>query len=377
MYKRPLIEENKSILLYVDSGTLREDYARIYDSIYHQLAILKKMSVITLLGPNITETRRKRFNKLNPEEIDSICVGGKYRIADFEPFLKSLIRKEIPFSRRRIWTLLSSFKKFSTFRKYLAILNLKAILSIKFDSSYEFVAAANSLRIPTVAIQHGEENTPISRPSEKKFHEWPASILLVWSQFWLKYHNKWFQGQAEFFSINSILWHARYNESISRKEEVIVIYESYHSLDWVIDYLFKKLPISNLLIKPHPWRYDNNCSKACLDYSNKIYKANLWEITPKLGISLNSTITNELIFNNTPCISVCLENETIGINFPESGTFLNTADLDCMIELIQRLIIDGKFYSEFLKKQMEESIKYTVKTNPVERIAEFIIKLKP
>jgi hypothetical protein len=114
-----------------------------------------------------------------------------------------------------------------------------------------------------------------------------------------------------------------------------------------------------------------------LDYSNKIYKANLWEITPKLGISLNSTITNELIFNNTPCISVCLENETIGINFPESGTFLNTADLDCMIELIQRLIIDGKFYSEFLKKQMEESIKYTVKTNPVERIAEFIIKLKP
>jgi hypothetical protein len=359
-----------NIALFIDSGTYREDYARVYDAIYLELES-KNLKVATILGPDASIEVETRFEHFTPLSLDRSEAPVHLSLIALVMYLNALRKKMRPVPRRKPWLIITKYRNFLACVKLLERLKPSALLSIKFDSFYELVSAANMMKIPTVAIQHGEDYLSVSA----KYHEWPASILLVWSEYWAVFHKERFQNQALYHSIDSILWHAKYAQRTQRKNEYIVIFESNSSLDYLLEQ-YMNLPFRDLIkIKPHPWREDNNCSYAKSRFPSRIYDEYLWDSIPNIAISFGSTITNEVIYHDCPCITICQESLEIGLYYPITGSFLLTQPTKNIIEIINRLISDQEFYSDFSDRQKEESIRYVKDSKPEQRIAEYMMKM--
>jgi hypothetical protein len=377
------------IILYVGSELFREDYARIYITIYKEL-IFRKLSVVAILGPGSTVEVEKRFRNLNPLKLENILaeynMARKNRMAVslklLTLFFRSLYLGRIPFSKRNPFELLNRYLKFRALYRFLSENKPRLILSIKYSSCYEFVEAANSIGIKTIAIQHGEGYLSDESLYRKRFHEWPASILLVWSEYWREYHSKNYPGQASYYTIDSILWHARYNQTVPRKSNKIIIYESIDQLNTLlqtlIDEIIKVFPSDILKVKAHPWKKDNNVSIVTRRYPNLMDCDELWDVVPRIGVSFGSTIGNELIFNDCPVINICLEPEEIGFIYPKTGSFLYREDskfpIPLIIQLLTKLYLDDKFSQKFLLEQKEQLKKYLTSSNPEKQIVQFCMK---
>lgn len=361
-----------NIVLFIDSGTFREDYARVYSAIYLELKS-KDIIVTAILGPGASIEVEKRFEALNALSCDQSESIWHFSPIALVMYLNALKRKMITFPKRKPWQIITKFRNFLVCVKLLEKVKPSALLSIKFDSFYELVSAANMMEIPSVAIQHGEDYFP--PPGSLRYHEWPASTLLVWSAFWADFHEKRFPNQAIYHSIDSVLWHARYFEKTKKFGKYIVIFESNERFDHLFDQLLRSSLRDLIKIKPHPWRLDNDCSYAQSNFPTLLYNEQLWNSAPQLGISFGSTITNELIYNDCPCVTICLEAQEIGMIYPVTGSFLMIQPIKNLVEIVRRLMNDQTFYNDFLKLQKEESVRYMKDTKPAERISEYMAKL--
>lgn len=357
---------HKKIILYIDSGTFREDYARVYDEIYGQL-IISGFAVKTVLGPRSTVNVKSRFSRYSPITIEEINVKASIRFKHIILYVFALLKKELPFARRNIWVNVGKFRLFFESLIWLEVQKPELILSIKYDSAYEFISAANRLRIKTVAIQHGEgsiEKLP------KRVHEWPASSILVWSDFWKAKFESIYGKQAHFYSMNAILWHARYRSISPQRSEKIIFYESAFFPIKLIEDVIKKFGKDRVFIKPHPYKLQHELSLALEHFPDQICEKSLWEELPFIGVSLGSTVTNELIYMDTPCISLARDHD-IGLSFPPTGSFPPDAYEEMIAGLLFKLDVDAFFRKKFVDKQRLERSRFLIDSKPANRIASF------
>lgn len=356
----------KKLILYIDSGTFREDYARVYDEIYEQL-INSGFSIKTILGPGSTLNIEKRFAHYSPILLKEIEVEAPICLQYIIFYISSILKKEQPFFLRKPWLNIPRFRSFVKFLIWLKLQKFDMMLSIKYDSCYEFVAAANKLGISTVAIQHGEESL---EKLPKRVHEWPASDILVWDDFWKEKYESIYENQARFHSMNAILWHARYCSISSLRSKKIIFYESAFFPAELIEAVIKKFGKDRIFIKPHPYKLQHGLSLALKYFPDKIFEKNLWDELPFIGVSFGSTVTNELIYLDTPCISLVSYHD-IGLSFPPTGSFPTDIDLEIISNLLFKLDIDPFFRKQFVDKQRLEKARYVVDSNPADRIASF------
>lgn len=361
----------RKIILYIDSGTFREDYARVYRSIHTEL-VHTGFRIQTILGPRSTNETATKFKEMSPIQIETIIDQQKMKPRiNTLAFFKAVMSKHIPIARRKPWRLISSYIRFSSLVKYIQQYEPTLIISIKYDSCYEFVAAANSLNVKTIAIQHGEPY--LGSYPEKRVHEWPASTILVWSNFWLEYHAKTFPRQANYHSIDSILWHARYSKKKNKKSNKIVIYESNIWPERHIENIISSFPPGLVELKPHPYKKEKGLSDVVQNYPQLINSDELWDIVPRLGLSLGSTVTNEILFHGSPCLSISPSSEDIGVSFPVTGSFLVDTDPDDLVALMKQIYSDSEFACDFLSRQVGERQKYCLHGDPAKKIAEFCL----
>ena len=216
----------------------------------------------------------------------------------------------------------------------------------------------------------------ISHPQDlKDITNGPRQLCLFGQHFGPIFIKKDSRIKQYYHSIDSVLWHARYVEKTKKFSKYIVIFESNERFDHLFDQLLRSSLRDLIKIKPHPWRLDNGCSYAQSNFPALIYNEQLWSSAPQLGISFGSTITNELIFNDCPCVTICLEAQEIGMIYPETGSFLMSQPIQNLVEIVRRLINDQTFYNDFLKLQKEETVRYMKDTKPAARISEYIAKL--
>lgn len=357
---------HKKIILYIDSGTFREDYARVYDQIYEQL-INSGFAVTTVLGPRSTVNVKNRFSHYSPITIEEIDVKASIRFKHIFLYVFALLKKELPFARRKPWINIGGFRMLVKFLIWLEVQKPELILSIKYDSSYEFISAANRLRIKTVAIQHGEGSLDTL---PKRVHEWPASNILVWSDFWKEKYESLYGKQARFHSMNAILWHARYCSISPQRSRKIVFYESAFFSIRLIKDAIKKFGKDRVLIKPHPYKLQHGLSLTLEHFPDQMCEKSLWEELPFIGVSFGSTVTNELIYMDTPCISLASDHD-IALSFPPTGSFPPDVDEEMITGLLFKLDVDPFFRKQFVDKQRLESGRFVVDSNPAHRIASF------
>lgn len=354
------------VILYIDSGTFREDYAMVYDEIYKQLIVLG-LKVTVVLGPKSSEKARKRFSSFFPLLVEDIKSETLMQHGSILRFALAVVKKEIPFSLRAPWRVRRSLRRFAEIYTWLRILKPSLIVSIKFDSCYEFVSSANRSGIPTVAIQHGEGSL---EALPKRVHEWPASIVLVWNEYWKKKYDSIYRRQSRFYSINAILWHARYCSVTPERSKKIVFFESSFNREDLIESTINVFGKERVAIKPHPYKLLHGLSLGETCSPEMIWEINLWERVPFIGISFGSTVTNELIYLSVPCISLAQPSD-IGLSFPKTGSFPPSVQVEKIQDLACKLDNDPIFRSRFIRKQRLESSRFIHETQPAKVIAEF------
>ncbi|MCX5984442.1 MAG: hypothetical protein NTY89_22185 [Nostocales cyanobacterium LacPavin_0920_SED1_MAG_38_18] len=359
-------------ILFIDSSVFREDYARIYDEIYKELSI-NNISILTILGPGSTKAEESRFKSYYPTRIEELTKGKQtWRMKYLRHFIAQMIKRKVPLSKRRPWTWYKFYTIFSAMVSFFEDSQPRLVISIKYDSCYPFVVAANSIRIPALAIQHGDyySDTDVNYgdgSSSRRFHEWPASILLVWSQSTVEFCQRKFGNQHTYRSLNAPLWHARYHSKTTSSKDKIIIYESDLSL-WsnsLINSIINSFGTQQVKVKPHPYYVSKSVSRAALEFPELLVSQPLWESIPKIGISFSSTVTDELIFNDCVCVTIARK-EDIGVRFPYTGTFsLDDDYINRILLLLQELYTSKSKYQQILTAQKEERKDFVSSIMPV------------
>lgn len=362
-------EPTPAIILFIDSGTFREDYARIYDSLRESL-LSRGFLVSTLLGPQATAREEERFAKYAPEFVNRLERSGATRARKYL-FARALLRREIPINRRQPLLLLQHYRLFVSCLSWLESHNSRVVVSIKYDSCYPFVAAANSLGMHTVALQHGAYSfDPSAARPRARVHEWPASHILVWSDFWGAYHRAAFPEQAVFASVSAILWHAKYSVCQPARSDNIVIYESENWPEKTIQAIVQEVGEKRVRIKPHPWKQAQGLSRSGQRFPELVDESWLWESVPLVGVSLGSTVTDELIFLGVPSVNL-VRSEDVGLRFPTAGSFPHDIESGSVVGFLQVLLKDEDALDELLQKQRCERGHVVVNSRPAVKIAEY------
>ncbi|MGC8451400.1 MAG: hypothetical protein ACL9RN_00010 [Cylindrospermopsis raciborskii] len=363
-------------IMFVDRSTFREDYARIYDRVNESL-IAKGVSVLTVIAPGATDQERIRFKSYHPVSVEELKKNRQYlTIKHLIGFITQMMKGKIPLSRRRPWTWSKFYTMFSVIMDFFEQYQPNLVVSMKYDSCYPFVVAANSLSIPTLAIQHGDYycDTDFDYGNDclrQVSHEWAASVLLVWNHSVMQFCKSKFGNSHNYRSIDGPLWHVRYSSRTAVRTDLVIIYESDSSL-WstsLINSVINYFGIDKVRIKPHPYLLSKNLSDAALQFPGLLVSQPLWEVVPKLGISFSSTVTDELIFNDCVCVTITHQKK-IGVNFPFTGTFSIDA-IGNILVFLEEVYISQSKYQQVLAAQKGERGEFVSTPLPVaDRIAE-------
>jgi len=275
------------------------------------------------------------------------------------PLISEVLKKRAPLHKnpKKMWRF---FIDFVHFRVFFNKFNAHGVAGIKFNSCRAFVIAANSLDIPTIAIQHGDYYYDGCK--RLRSHEWPATHLFVNDSASKNYCEKVFSENQTYHVMGGPLWIARYDNSDTIKKNMyIVFYESQQSEihDELIKLAIEQLPKWKVKIKPHPYRLWKEESSAVKKFKEYIYTKELWQEVPYIGISFGSTVTNEIIYLDSPCITVVSQktNKNQLKMFPKSGTYvLNEKNIPRIIGYINTLEESTDAYNSLLEKQKKEFI---------------------
>ena len=252
-----------------------------------------------------------------------------------------------------------SIKAKKDLSRYLSAISLleamqpSFILSTFVNQSRPLIVAANVLGIPSIAVQHGPYYDNLkywTRP-----YEWPARHIVVWNRDVLDLCRKQFNGDVNFFSMDGPIWKLK-NLRKRKNDDRLFIYESrsckaFKLLSEAITEVVGKHAVA---LKPHPHLLLKKTSMAYTYTGSTIFDP-VHSISPSLGVSLGSSVSDELIASGVPCITILPEQDSGNQAFPFSGRFiLNEFNNVQVAEEISRIYQSPSLRNELLTEQIRE-----------------------
>lgn len=356
--------------LYVSCQPFREDWARVIVSLKKEFEKKKLLNLKLILSHKANAQARKYYKSFESIKMSQVKTNFTcFKISNIISFFAALKEKKILISKN----LLKSFFYFSSSRNLLQKEKPNFLCSIKFTDNRELLAAADSLNIETYSIQHGLH---YEAKKLKKLHEWPVKNYFVFSKKSRDYFQKRYPQSSKYINLNTVLWHARYRGiKIPKKKDTIIIFESsYFSRKKFLE-LQKYLPGYNLKIKKHPYFVLMNKSFGDNYAKNELLKKEfyLWNEIPLVGISIESTSTDELLYLGVVCITLCTK-AYIGTRYPKTGSFSIDTDIEAIAFFLKQLLENPVFYKKILKKQQMERREFAFDSYPEKKIVNFICK---
>jgi hypothetical protein len=348
-------ESEIKFMLFLEPNCVREDLIRVLQTLSKNLELLGH-KVTSLAGTGVREVELEKNGLPDLILWDELIKNNSRAMFNLSElgFFFLFFTKALPLVVNPITALRVAIES-CAFRRFLKSQKIHKILGIKYSVFFSLglVLAADSLGIPTFAIQHGVYE---SRSLVKTPHEFPASHIFLWSAEEVKRHADRFSHLGRTFILAGPIWSLRHaSGSTVKSSRFVSIVESDTNIltDQFMLRAIESVGEESLKIKPHP---DPSVEIRPGGKSFPLLhdRTPFWLAKPSIAISLGSSSTWELIYLGVPVITILETGYELDF-WPKSATFMASEEgIESAFMLLRELRSNPEKREALLREQQRE-----------------------